>query len=231
MKITEFKVADKFNMKIAVLADTHDMPADKVLRLLEGAHPDVICHVGDIVHHKPLDKSINAQKLLSGCVKIAPTLASVGNHDDDYMESGDIEKIKAMGVKVLTNEYALIGGVLFGGFPSLMHRDRAMTHDTINWLNGFGKLKGYKILLCHHPEYYDRYDVGKNVDLVLSGHVHGGQMRFFGRGLFSDGQGFLPKYSKGMYNGNMIVSGGLANTGGIFLPRVFNEAEIVVVKI
>ena len=231
MKITEFDFSDKFNMTIAVLADTHDKPSDKMLELLKGTYPDVICHVGDIVHHKPLNRSDNARVLLSECVKIAPTLVSAGNHDDDFMDKDDMDRIRAMGIKVLDNDYVQINGVYFGGFPSLMHRDAAAVKKSLDWLKKFEALDGYKVLLCHHPEYYDVHDVGKKVDLVLSGHVHGGHMRFFGRGVFSDGQGFFPKYSKGMYDDKMIVSAGLANTGGVFWPRICNEREIVVVKI
>ena len=102
--------------------------------------------------------------------------------------------------------------------------------ESLKWIKEFGAIEGYKVLLCHHPEYYDRYDVGKYCDLVLAGHVHGGHVRLFGRGLFSSGQGFLPKYSKGLYDGKMIVSAGLAATGTI-LPRIFNEQEILKVRI
>lgn len=51
------------------------------------------------------------------------------------------------------------------------------------------------------------------IDLVLSGHAHGGQIRLFGQGLFAPGQGILPKYTSGVHE-NMIISKGLANTAG-----------------
>jgi predicted MPP superfamily phosphohydrolase len=84
---------------------------------------------------------------------------------------------------------------------------------------------GYKILLSHHPEYYPLIE--PYADLILSGHAHGGQFRLFGRGLFAPGQGFLPRYSKGMY-GKMCVSAGLTNT--TWVPRINNPTELVIVE-
>ena len=231
MKITEYEISDKYGLKIAVLADTHNMPSEKILALLSGIRPDVICHVGDIVHHKTLSRSPNSEKLIKGCVAIAPTLFSAGNHDDDHMEKGEFGVMRDMGVKVLENTVFHIGGVTFGGFPSLLHRDTKAEKKSVDLLKSFAKESGFKVLLCHHPEYFDRYDFDKSADLIISGHVHGGQIRLFGHGLFSPGQGLFPKYSKGLYHEKLIVSAGLANTGGIFIPRVFNEPEILLIKL
>lgn len=91
------------------------------------------------------------------------------------------------------------------------------------WLDEFSSAPGFKICLSHHPEYFPF--VPSTVDLILSGHAHGGQWRFFGRGVFAPGQGFWPRWSKGVYDGKMVVSTGLANTASI--PRLFNPTEIV----
>ena len=229
MKITGYEIGKKFNMTIAVIADTHNKPTKRMLALLSEIKPDVICLVGDMVHKKSIKKSKNTQTLLKTCVATAPTLYSLGNHDY-FMDEGDLDVIRDMGVTVLDNSHVTIGGVIFGGFPSLRHDGKKKKAESLKWIKEFGAIEGYKVLLCHHPEYYDRYDVGKYCDLVLAGHVHGGHVRLFGRGLFSSGQGFLPKYSKGLYDGKMIVSAGLAATGTI-LPRIFNEQEILKVRI
>ena len=71
------------------------------------------------------------------------------------------------------------------------------------------------------------------IDLVLSGHAHGGQMRLFGHGLYAPGQGWLPEFTSGMYkgeNGSLVISRGLANTASP-VPRIFNEQEIVYVEV
>lgn len=95
----------------------------------------------------------------------------------------------------------------------------------LGWLKDFEQQDGFKILLCHHPEYRDRYLKDMKIDLILSGHAHGGQIRIAGQGLFAPGQGLLPKYTAGMH-GNMIISRGLSNTAS-FIPRLGNPTEIV----
>ena len=88
---------------------------------------------------------------------------------------------------------------------------------------------GYKILLSHHPEYYEPYIKELPIDLVLSGHAHGGQCRIFGQGLIAPGQGFFPKYTSGIYDERLIVSRGIGNQ--FIVPRVNNPREIIVIKI
>ena len=88
----------------------------------------------------------------------------------------------------------------------------------------------YTILLSHHPEYFARIP---QVDLVLSAHAHGGQWRFFRRGLYAPGQGLLPKYTSGVHTqpdsvSRMVVSRGLTNSVGV--PRLFNPTEIVYIN-
>lgn len=96
-------------------------------------------------------------------------------------------------------------------------------------LRKFSALDGYKIIICHHPEYYPRCVKDLPVDLMLSGHAHGGQVRIFGQGLFSPGQGFFPKYTAGICDGRLAVSRGLANHST--LPRIFNPPEVVILNI
>ena len=95
----------------------------------------------------------------------------------------------------------------------------------LKWLKDFCAQPGYKILLCHHPEYRDRYLKDLPIDLILCGHAHGGQIRIAGQGLFAPGQGFLPRYTSGVH-GNMVISRGLANTAR-FIPRLGNPTEVV----
>ena len=74
---------------------------------------------------------------------------------------------------------------------------------------------GYTILLSHRPELYDTY-VDSGVDLVFSGHAHGGQFRLpFLGGLVAPNQGFFPEYDAGQFtseNTIMIVSRGVGNS-------------------
>ena len=85
----------------------------------------------------------------------------------------------------------------------------------------------YTVLLSHRPEYFNDY-ANYNVDLVLTGHAHGGQMRLPGiGGLYAPGQGWFPEYTEGVYiagETSMIVGRGIGDSTE--LPRVFNPPEI-----
>lgn len=95
----------------------------------------------------------------------------------------------------------------------------------IKWLKR-ERPNGWCLLLSHHPEYYPV--VEPYADLILAGHGHGGHWRAFGRGVFSPGQGWFPKYTKGQY-GKMLVSAGLTNT--TWIPRINNPTELVIVEV
>ncbi len=85
----------------------------------------------------------------------------------------------------------------------------------------------YTILLSHRPEYlevYAQYDL----DLVLTGHAHGGQVRILGvGGLYAPGQGAFPEYTEGIWEQDgttMIIGRGLGNA--VKVPRIFNPPEL-----
>ena len=87
------------------------------------------------------------------------------------------------------------------------------------------------MLLSHRPELFDTY-VSSGVDLVLSGHAHGGQFRFLQKGFVAPNQGLLPEYTSGLYTLNgtqMIVSRGLGNS--IIPMRVNNRPEVITVTL
>ncbi len=93
-------------------------------------------------------------------------------------------------------------------------------------------MSGFKILLSHHPEYWEKYIRGKNIDLTVSGHAHGGQWCFLGRGVYAPGQGLMPKYTHGIYKNAgevLAVSRGMTNT--VPIPRFGNPCEIVFINL
>ena len=128
----------------------------------------------------------------------------------------------------------MIGNIaLLGARDPYLYGDETMENDIVNALEGTsGEM--YRILLSHRPEktdIYGRYDI----DLVLSGHAHGGQWRIPGliEGVYAPHQGILPRITAGIYelaNGKLIVSKGLARETTI-VPRLFNNPEIVIIDI
>ncbi len=149
----------------------------------------------------------------------AAVYISLGNHEWS-LNRKDQEALQKAGIILLDNRYVEAEGYLIGGLSTKVD-------DT--WLESYAGKSAYKILLCHHPEYYDKYLKDRNINLILSGHAHGGQIRVFGRGLFSPGQGLFPKFHHGVYAGRLVVSAGCTNTASI--PRWGNPCEVVVVEL
>lgn len=91
----------------------------------------------------------------------------------------------------------------------------------------------FTILLAHRPECFEVY-VSYNIDLILSGHTHGGMLRLpFIRGIYAHPQGFFPDYSYGIYkdrNSTMVVGAGIGYSGNIHF-RVYNLPEIEVINL
>lgn len=91
-------------------------------------------------------------------------------------------------------------------------------------------MDGFRILMCHHPEYYPEHIRRSSIDLTVSGHAHGGQVRLFGQGLYAPGQGILPKYTSGFYDsGRLLVSKGLSNL--TWVPRLWDPCELVLLHL
>lgn len=208
-----------------------------------------------------IEAAKNVLPFLSDCVKIAPTYVSIGNHEGLFCDE-DMDILASTGVTVLDNRWIRKDGLLIGGLTSgstMYYRQFRKKYNTENhtaqrypyqpyssdpeerhpdssWLDAFEQQVGYKILLCHHPEYWCLKEpmlIHRHIDLVLSGHAHGGQIRLWGHGLYAPGQGWLPEYTGGIHNGSyghMVVSRGLANTGGL-IPRLFNPTELVYIRL
>lgn len=215
--------------RISVASDIHSMRNyGKLIELLQAENPDMILIPGDLCHCS--DKVDIPLKIIRDAVKIAPVYYSFGNHERNTDES--IFHIE--GVHLLNDRYERFGDIVIGGLRSGFRGqpENAVMETPVpdlDFIDEFETLSGVKLLLCHHPEYYPKYLKDRNIDLIFSGHAHGGQWRFFGRGVFAPGQGLFPKYTDGLYDNKLIVSPGLANNEVV--PRIFNPLTIVTVDI
>lgn len=253
---------------IAHVSDLHNADGRPVLSSLRLHSPDFIAISGDlVVGKKPEDEKLliesekNILPFLSGCVQIAPTYISLGNHEGLLCEE-DMEILTSTGVTVLDNQWIEMDGLVIGGLTSAYtvnyrqfrrkyNKDKRTEErypyqarpsrsvrflPDSSWLDTFEQQPGYKILLSHHPEYWNIQEPmlsNRHIDLVLSGHAHGGQIRFLGQGLYAPGQGWLPEYTAGVHRGpygHMIVSRGLANTAKM-IPRLFNPRELIYIRL
>ena len=233
-------------LKFAIVSDLHGQNPDAVLALLSAERPDYILMPGDIFERldgKDDAFHDHALSLLQGAAEIAPSFYITGNHEDGGTRSwsvrwrlavmdriydeGDLARIAETGVVFLGDSFVLRDGIAFGGlFSGLINEGRM---PNLSWLDEFCKVDAPRVLLCHHPEYYVKYLRDYPIDLIVSGHAHGGQWRIFGRGVFAPGQGLFPKYTAGSYDDRLVVSTGLRKSGKI--PRIFNEPEVVLIEL
>ena len=117
--------------------------------------------------------------------------------------------------------------------PDFTDGDLSAQQDILETrLEGMGLTGDYCVLLSHRPETFAAY-VSADIDLVLSGHTHGGQFRLpFIGGIAAPNQGLFPKYDAGMYSENgttMIISRGIGNS--IIPIRFNNRPEVVCVEL
>ncbi len=250
MVVTNYSVKGPKNLRIALVADLHDNDDAELLSEIRAASPDLIAAAGDIMNENRDDLAIpeeqkHAVHFLREAAKIAPTFYSLGNNEkvvEDQEEWIHWNRIRETGVILLDNEYVSSDGLWIGGLtsayshiwseqvpPTRRHSPKEHPRPNTDWLWEFEARPGYKILLCHHPEYYPAYLTHTSIDLILSGHAHGGQWRVLGQGLYAPGQGIFPKLTSGVHDGRLVISRGLANTARV--PRIHNPKELVLVDV
>jgi predicted MPP superfamily phosphohydrolase len=233
MKITNYTLSAATNKdaKFVFISDLHGYDNDKILNEINKINPDTVLVGGDMVHD---DKNYkDGIEFLRLCSEKYPTFCSLGNHEMKL--SVDIRAmIRESGAILLDNEFSEHCGIKIGGLSTgyqqgdKQGRTKTTPCPNMEFANSFAKESGYKILLSHHPEYYGKYLKDLDINLILSGHAHGGQWRLFGRGVFAPGQGLFPKYTSGMYDNKLIVSRGIGNQ--MLVPRINNSKEIIVLN-
>ena len=244
--ITSDRLPNPFNgYRIAHVSDLHNTEIgtdnEKVLTTLHNAEPDIIVITGDLIDSRNTNMEI-ALNFIQKAVQIAPCYYVIGNHEARIPEYSDLEKgLKNLGVIILNNKSVTIERsgqkiTLIGLDDPSLNKEVLLSDAEIALANELEKLAynldTYSILLSHRPDLFDIYSA-ENVDLVFSGHAHGGQFRLpFIGGLAAPNQGLFPKYDAGVFtknNTNMIVSRGIGNSRFPF--RFNNRPEIVLIEL
>lgn len=234
------KIPNNFSgYRIAQISDLHNAEFgknnQKLVALLQSTNPDMIVITGDLVDSNHTNTAVSLA-FAKQATQIAPTYYVTGNHEAAISEYTQLKTgLESLGVTVLENQAVWVEKDT-DAIACIGLNDPALATDaienTLHTLVDAFPPESYKILLSHRPEYFDIYtDAG--VDLVFSGHAHGGQFRIpYMGGLIAPGQGLFPQYDSGIYtkeNTNMVVSRGLGNS--IIPLRIHNRPEIVVVEL
>jgi len=232
-------------LKILHISDLHNKNFHgRLFDKIKDINPDIIVITGDLIDRRRTNIPVAAE-LVKNMAKTAPVYYASGNHEQLSGRYSEIrDTLIGLNVNVLDNSCILlnkngdvisVSGILdpsvnFGNKNYNPKKNTSYVKSSISEAVEDKKL--FNILLSHRPEYFDVYEEEK-VNLVFSGHAHGGQIRIpFLGGILSPDQGFFPEYSEGMHSlgeTTMVVSRGLGNS--LFPFRVFNRPELVVVTL
>lgn len=215
----------KKTLRFAVASDLHSDSFDDVLEEFNCC--DAVLIPGDLVDRHRRNNE-NALRFLQTVPEIVPVFYSIGNHENKFKDREDyLKKVAESRVTLLDNESTDFYGVRIGGLSSTLSKEPDSA-----FLDRFEQEDGYRLLLCHHPEMYRDYVSGRNIDLTLCGHAHGGQIQFFGRGLYAPGQGLFPKLTHGLHDGGkMLISRGMTNGAKPRVPRINNPCELIILNL
>lgn len=237
--------ADLEGYRIVQISDLHNAKFgkhnQKLVDRIRECEPDMIVLTGDLVdsNHTNVDRAV---QFVDEIVKICPVYYVTGNHEY-WLEKSEYDELMdglaSAGAVILDDQvveisrgdakFRLVGlddkSLADGTLGTLLNNDQ-------NVANEDSEKKEFTVVLAHEPQYLARY-AGIGVDLVLSGHAHGGQFRLpFVGGIVAPDQGFLPEYTAGEYymdGTEMIVSRGLGNS--VIPVRLFNYPQIVCVEL
>lgn len=244
--VYEINSEKKVRAKIALLTDLHNGEFGegnfKLLDKISDRSPDIICMAGDMLNANEETRDVLLE-LIEEAGKIAPVYFSYGNHEKEYESNFGISLrplLEKAGAHVLEEEYADIelGGqqIRIGGlYGYAMPTQKGFDGKEQEFLEEFQNTDRYKLLLCHMPAAWIQWGSLEywNVDLVLAGHTHGGQIKLpFIGGITAPDQGWFPDVTNGFIsrNGrNLIISAGLGTNG--WVPRVNNPPELVIIEI
>ena len=219
-------------IRIAHLSDVHSEPVGRLEKRLvhevSRFRPDVICFTGDAAN---IADGIGVfRRLLADLAKIAPTYGVAGNWDmtngwaDEMFDNTGATRLAGQSVQLTTK-----GGqklTIAGADPG----DHLQTAGALAQLDASLPT----IFLQHYPSGITLLPPDK-VDLMLSGHVHGGQVAIPGYGAIVTLSQTGKQYERGLYrvgHTHLYVSRGIGTEGGRLMSiRLFSPPELVLIEL
>ena len=239
-------------IRVVHLSDLHNSEFGahnrRLVKKVAAQEPDLILITGDLLNLNE-ERTDVAEELIAQLAPIAPVYVSFGNHEKTYETKykTDLRELyTCAGATVLEYDWTdvevkdqtiRIGGLYGYCLPADLRETGEAREKECDYLEAFQDTEAFTVLLCHMPYCWlvtrslDSWDV----DLVLCGHVHGGQIRFpWIGGLWAPDQGWFPGRECGLYwskDGSkvMALSRGLGNTDKY--PRFNNIPETMVLDL
>lgn len=238
--ISSARLPDEFfGYRIAHISDFHNAQYgaenQRLLEMLRTAKPDIIAITGDFIDSRRTDFDVSL-RFAQEAIKIAPVYYCIGNHEARLMKEfpNFEDKLIACGVNVLRNGQAIITRndqtirIVGVDDPLTVTRDKVENEGVMRHFLSQLELTPdtYTILLTHRPELFKTY-CDYPLDLILSGHNHGGLIQIPGLGGLFANEEFFPMYDSGLFtqdNTVMYISRGIGNSSYTF--RINNRPEL-----
>ena len=237
--------SDKINspISIVVVSDLHDHDFGSALvEKIKIEQPDLIIMAGDMIN-RATEKSEQILNIIHELRDVAPIYYGLGNHERVYVKShesfyADLEQAGCMVLDKKFVDISVKGNDLrIGGlyeYPFGLNENTAETapREIAEFMRDYINIKSFKVMISHLPDSFVLGDSSKvfDIDLVVSGHIHGGQIVIpFKGGIFGGDQGYFPEYVHGLYKKdkiNLLVTSGLGSSPKK-LPRFNNPPEII----
>lgn len=229
---TSSKINDDF--KLVQITDFHNQKInnlDGVLCDIEKFKPDMIAITGDIIS-KNAESFENVKELIAKLknTKI-PIYYVYGNHEEYNIGlSGELTKfLNESGINILKNKSVVIEEK---GVNILGVGDAYSGNDNLEQSIAGLDMSKYNLMLTHSPNIIARQGLD-DIDLIICGHTHGGQLRIpFIGALLAPGQGWFPKYDKGIFevgSGKLYIDSGVGCSG--VNMRLLNQSQITFIEI
>ncbi len=241
--------SDKIKKPVSLvfISDIHSQSykdgGKKLLDMICSSNPDFLLIGGDVFDKYSKDKEIEAAKKLMK--KIAERFDNcycvLGNHEIDNKAGIDYKTfLSEINIGIFNGESyeltakngqkILLGGIDYVKYPNDVAENFIKAKKEL--IERAEQTGLFSVLLRHVPM---KTDGDEKIDLILSGHNHGGLWRFPNTnvGVAGGGKKFFPRYAHGKYrNGSstMIVGSGVT-TKTYLLPRLYNVPEVVKVTL
>lgn len=229
-----------YPVRILHIGDVHSSfhpdAVREIRRIMREEQPHAVCVSGDAFDRSDRRPVWEIRGVFPRLPKGVQGFFVTGNHEATRSDATQVkDAVRAQGYHVLDR---LCGGVEAFGLHFYGIDDPAWNEeDHCYAVEDFTRAlesvpRGKSVLLAHRPERIGAY-AKAGFSLVLSGHAHGGQIRWKGKGFFAPGQGFFPKYTRGFYRVQNTVlhvtSGATGRT--MWVPRWGNPAEIALLTL
>ncbi|SFV50533.1 FIG006285: ICC-like protein phosphoesterase [hydrothermal vent metagenome] len=172
-----YKILQLSDIHIGGLIDTSFIR--DIVNRVNKCKPDLVVITGDLIDID-IDRAEDTLEELRDLKSKYGTYFIVGNHEYFHGIEVIIKKVKDLGIRVLENENLYIGELnkgfnLAGVYDLFGYRAQKFIPD-INKALQNRDTDSPTILLAHQPKFLEEINDLQKIDLVLSGHTHGGQL-------------------------------------------------------